>query len=124
VDIWGAGCIFAELMLRTPYLTGLNEMDQLGKIFHALGTPTEDQWPGMASLPNYIEFTPSTPPPLSSVFSAASEDALDLLSKLLKFNPSERPSAIEALQHPYFQNAPAPTPPQELPSTALVQPKP
>ncbi|KAG2519418.1 hypothetical protein BBO99_00007992 [Phytophthora kernoviae] len=84
VDIWGAGCIFAELMLRMPYLTGLNELDQLGKIFHALGTPTEEEWPGVSSLANFVEFTPSTAPPLASIFSAASEDALDLLSKLLK----------------------------------------
>ncbi|DBA00606.1 TPA: hypothetical protein N0F65_007735 [Lagenidium giganteum] len=117
VDLWGAGCIMAELMLRVPYLTGMNEIDQLGKIFHALGTPTEDQWPGMSSLPNYIEFTPNPAPPLSSIFSAASEDALDLLSKLLKYNPSERLTASEALKHPYFTNAPAPTPVSKLPST-------
>jgi cyclin-dependent kinase 7 len=117
VDMWGVGCIFAELMLRMPYLTGMNEIDQLGKIFHALGTPTEDAWPGMASLPNYIEFTANTAPPLSAIFSAASEDALDLLAKLLKYNPAERPTAEEALQHPYFTTAPAPTPVEKLPST-------
>ncbi|KAF1317843.1 Cmgc/cdk/cdk7 protein kinase, partial [Globisporangium splendens] len=117
VDMWGVGCIFAELMLRMPYLTGMNELDQVGKIFHALGTPTEDVWPGMASLPNYVEFTPSTAPPMSSIFTAASEDALDLLTKLLKFNPAERISATEALKHPYFSNAPAPTPIEKLPST-------
>lgn len=122
VDMWGVGCIFAELMLRMPYLTGMNEIDQLGKIFHALGTPTESMWPGMTSLPNYIEFTPSTAPPLSAIFSAASEDALDLLAKLLKFNPAERPTAAEALKHPYFSNAPAPTPPEKLPSTVQSDP--
>ncbi|POM64011.1 CMGC/CDK/CDK7 protein Kinase [Phytophthora palmivora] len=117
VDMWGAGCILAELMLRTPYLTGLNEMDQLGKIFHALGTPTEDEWPGVSSLANFVEFTPSTAPPLASIFSAASEDALDLLAKLLKYNPAERITAAEALKHPYFSNSPAPTPVEKLPST-------
>lgn len=45
VDIWAVGCIFAELMLRTPYFPGENDIDQLGKIFAALGTPTEEQWP-------------------------------------------------------------------------------
>ncbi|RLN90718.1 hypothetical protein BBJ28_00015261 [Nothophytophthora sp. Chile5] len=117
VDMWGAGCIFAELMLRTPYLTGLNELDQLGKIFHALGTPTEAEWPGVSSLANFVEFTPSTAPPLASIFSAVSEDALDLLAKMFKFNPAERLTAAEALEHPYFSNAPAPTPVNKLPST-------
>ncbi|CAI5712962.1 unnamed protein product [Hyaloperonospora brassicae] len=118
VDMWGAGCILAELMLRTPYLTGINELDQLGKIFHALGTPTEDEWPNVSSLANFVEFTPNVAPPLASIFSAASEDVLDLLSKLLKYNPAERITAAEALQHPYFTNSPAPTPVEKLPSTA------
>jgi cyclin-dependent kinase 7 len=45
VDIWSVGCIFAELMLRIPYLPGESDMDQLKTIFRALGTPTEDEWP-------------------------------------------------------------------------------
>jgi cyclin-dependent kinase 7 len=45
VDIWSAGCIFAELMLRIPYLPGESDMDQLKTIFRALGTPTEEDWP-------------------------------------------------------------------------------
>jgi len=45
VDIWSVGCIFAELMLRTPYLPGDSDMDQLKTTFRALGTPTEEEWP-------------------------------------------------------------------------------
>src|SRR5882757_764274 len=45
VDTWSVGCIFAELMLRIPYLPGESDMDQLKTIFRALGTPTEDDWP-------------------------------------------------------------------------------
>lgn len=45
VDIWSVGCIFAELMLRIPYLPGESDMDQLKTIFRALGTPTEEDWP-------------------------------------------------------------------------------
>lgn len=32
-------------MLRTPLVAGDSDMDQLTKIFHALGTPTENDWP-------------------------------------------------------------------------------
>lgn len=43
VDIWAIGCIFAELMLRTPFLPGDSDLNQLTTIFRALGTPTD--WP-------------------------------------------------------------------------------
>lgn len=36
----------AELLLRKPWLPGTTEVDQLGKIFAALGTPNEQNWPG------------------------------------------------------------------------------
>lgn len=45
VDIWAMGCIFAELMLRTPYLAGESDLNQLVIIFKALGTPNESEWP-------------------------------------------------------------------------------
>lgn len=45
VDIWSLGCIFAELMLRTPYLAAESDIGQLNVIFRALGTPTDDEWP-------------------------------------------------------------------------------
>jgi cyclin-dependent kinase 7 len=45
VDMWAVGCIFAELMLRTPYLPGESDIDQLITIFRALGSPTETEWP-------------------------------------------------------------------------------
>ena len=45
VDIWAVGCIFAELMLRTPYFAGETDIDQLNMIFQARGTPTEADWP-------------------------------------------------------------------------------
>lgn len=45
IDIWSMGCIFAELMLRTPYLAAETDLGQLKVIFKALGTPTEEDWP-------------------------------------------------------------------------------
>lgn len=45
IDMWSIGCIFAELMLRTPYLPGESDLEQLNLIYKALGTPKEDEWP-------------------------------------------------------------------------------
>ena len=45
VDIWSIGTIFVELILRVPFLAGDTDIDQLKKTFHAMGTPTEQEWP-------------------------------------------------------------------------------
>ncbi|KAI7867739.1 kinase-like domain-containing protein [Spinellus fusiger] len=115
VDIWAVGCIFAELMLRTPYVAGDSDVDQLTKIFHALGTPTETDWPGMSSLSDFIQFKLFPKVPLGQYFTAAGTDALDLLDKMLVFDPNKRWTAEECLHHSYFRNAPLATPPEKLP---------
>lgn len=53
VDIWSVGCIFAEIVNRTPLFAGMNDRDQLNKIFQIRGTPTLDEWPGHTELPLY-----------------------------------------------------------------------
>ena len=63
VDIWATGCILAELLLRIPFLAGETDLDQLAKIFQAMGTPTEESWPNHTKLPDYVLFKsyPATP---------------------------------------------------------------
>ena len=51
VDIWSVGCIFAEIVNRTPLFAGQNDKDQLVKIFAIRGTPNQDEWPGLSELP-------------------------------------------------------------------------
>ncbi|PVV03785.1 hypothetical protein BB560_001720 [Smittium megazygosporum] len=115
IDMWAVGCIFAELMLRTPYLPGDTDIDQLQIIVKALGTPTEEDWPGLTKLPNYIELKPYPKVVFSDLFTAADANALDLLSKLLTFDPSKRITSRQALLHPYFSSLPRPTLPENLP---------
>lgn len=115
VDIWAVGCIFAELMLRTPYVAGDSDMDQLTKIFHALGTPSDIDWPGMSSLPDFIQFKTFPKVPLRQYFTAAGTDALSLLEQMLVFDPSRRWTAEECLGHSYFRNTPLATAPEKLP---------
>ncbi|KAJ2395428.1 TFIIH complex serine/threonine-protein kinase subunit kin28 [Coemansia sp. RSA 2559] len=115
IDIWAMGCIFAELLLRAPYLPGDTDLDQLTTIFKARGTPTEDDWPGMSKLPTGFSFEKYPKPSLADLFHGASEDTLDLMNRMLTYNPVTRITAAEALQHPYFRNFPRPTRPAKLP---------
>lgn len=52
-DIWAIGCIFAEAIIKRPLFKGVTEIDQLDRIFHVLGSPTEQSWPGVTKLKNY-----------------------------------------------------------------------
>jgi len=101
VDLWSCGCILAELYLRRPLFPGQYEIDQLGKIFGILGTPTESEWPANSSVMREA-FPVRSSRGLDSLFSDMDTQALDLLRRMLAFNPSKRISAAEALWHPCF----------------------
>lgn len=47
------GCIFAEMVTREPLFAGDSEIDQIFRIFRPLGTPTEETWKGVSSLPDF-----------------------------------------------------------------------
>lgn len=106
VDIWAAGLILAELLGRTPYLRGRNEMHQIQLILEKLGKPSEACTARISNerARRYVQGFVSavTEAPFKRDFPDASPLALDLLEKLLKFDPLERPTAEEALAHPYF----------------------
>lgn len=57
-----------ELLLRRPWWPGESDIEQLGMIFEAMGTPTPANWPGAADLPHYLQFEPRPPRKLSSIF--------------------------------------------------------
>uniref|UniRef100_A0A5B7BET3 Putative cyclin-dependent kinase D-3 n=1 Tax=Davidia involucrata TaxID=16924 RepID=A0A5B7BET3_DAVIN len=115
VDVWAAACIFAELLLRRPFLQGNSDIDQLGKIFAAFGTPKASQWPDMIYLPDYVEYQFVPGQSFRSLFPMASDDALDLLSKMFTYDPKARISVQQALEHRYFSSGPPPTEPALLP---------
>ncbi|GAA5834238.1 hypothetical protein JCM3766R1_004497 [Sporobolomyces carnicolor] len=115
VDTWAAGCIFAELMLRVPFMAGESDMEQLQTIFNALGTPTEKDWPGFTKLSSSLKFEPKPASDLSFLFSAAPPSAISLLQSLLTYDPRKRYNSVQSLKHPYFSSLPHPTKPDRLP---------
>ncbi|TRY63785.1 hypothetical protein TCAL_05782 [Tigriopus californicus] len=115
VDIWAVGCILAELLLRLPFVAGETDLDQLAKIFMAMGTPTEETWPGHTQLPDYVKFKAYPGTPLPDIFTAAGPDLIQLLELLFAMDPNKRCTCTEALKLDYFKNKPYPTPGPQLP---------
>ncbi|KAF9198377.1 cyclin-dependent serine/threonine protein kinase [Haplosporangium sp. Z 27] len=105
IDIWSAGCIFAEMASGRPLFPGSSSKDQLLKIFKILGTPTEESWPGVSKLPDYRpDFPVYSPIPLENLVPKLDAAGVDLLSRLITYIPEKRLSAEVALSHHYFDD--------------------
>ncbi|CAA18412.1 Cdk11-cyclinL compex kinase subunit Cdk11 [Schizosaccharomyces pombe] len=119
IDMWSIGCIFAEMITRTPLFSGKSELDQLYKIFNLLGYPTREEWPQYFLLPYANKIKHPTVPTHSKIRTSIPNltgNAYDLLNRLLSLNPAKRISAKEALEHPYFYESPRPKDPKFFPT--------
>jgi len=105
IDIWSCGCIFAEMTSGRPLFPGNSIVDQLQRIFKVLGTPTEETWPKVSQLPEYKrDFEMYRRIPLETILAKLDPLGIDLLGKLIEYQPEKRYSAEVALQHPYFED--------------------
>ncbi|KAJ1308674.1 hypothetical protein OPQ81_004367 [Rhizoctonia solani] len=119
------GCIFAELLALRPIFKGEEakldakknvpfQRDQLTKIFDVLGTPTEQQWPGLTSMPEYKNFLmcERQENKFSQWYRQRSrnpDSGFDLMCQLFEYDPARRLDARGALSHWWFQEEPIPT---------------
>jgi hypothetical protein len=107
IDMWSLGCILAEMFNNgKPLFPGVNAIDQLEKIVGVTGTPTAG---GLHAVRNpkardHLLSMPKRPRrPLCAVLAKQDDpDAVTLLESILQFDPAARPSAAQALAHPYF----------------------
>ncbi|XP_064394364.1 glycogen synthase kinase-3 beta-like [Halichondria panicea] len=103
IDIWSAGCVFAELLLGQPIFPGDSGVDQLVEIIKVLGTPTKEQIRQMNSNYTEFKFPQIKAHPWSKVFRPRTPpEAIDLVSRLLEYTPSNRITPMEACAHSMF----------------------
>eukprot|EP00759_Apiculatamorpha_spiralis_P003986 PhF_6_TR12262/c0_g1_i1/m.19431 len=117
VDIWSVGIIFLELVLGEPPFQGTTETQLLLQMFRFFGTPSPDptSWPSMHTYPQSpihfskpeltdIRFNQDLPALLTPcAMEKLGEEGVQLVLELLKFEPSHRITAAQALEHPYFR---------------------
>jgi len=127
VDVWSCGCVMGELMLGSPLFQGESSVDQLVEIIKVLGTPSKNDI--LAMNKNYTEFKfPQVKPhPWDQVFAdrfqylqrqyqanngttngsqidpvTEMSQSIDLITKLLQYDPKKRLPPMDALAHPFF----------------------
>ncbi|KAL5268643.1 hypothetical protein ACHWQZ_G002482 [Mnemiopsis leidyi] len=111
LDMWGVGCIFAEMISGIPLFPGMKDVkDQLAKIWQIMGTPTPQTWPNVTKYPDWGKRKYEKYPKqrFVDVITNLSDDldGEDLLSQMLVFEPSERIAASVSLKHRYFASLP------------------
>ncbi|KAL0478720.1 mitogen-activated protein kinase [Acrasis kona] len=104
IDIWSCGCVFAELLKVGVLFPGRNPSDQVELITRLLGTPTDlSTVKGSRHGIEFIGKLKQRPKrQLSDVFPHADDLAIDLLEKMLRWDPDNRITASEAMRHPFF----------------------
>ncbi|CAF2239461.1 unnamed protein product [Rotaria magnacalcarata] len=117
LDMWSIGCMMAELIVLKPIFRGIDYIDQLNKIFDIIGTPSLETLHELCSPSTYGYISRLEPKPKQNfnqlfgfkydvtgetIISGVSPQGVDLLDRLLSFDPRLRPTAEEALAHPYL----------------------
>jgi len=106
IDMWSVGCILAEMVSNRPLFPGKHYLDQLNHILGVLGSPTPSDLQSILNdkARTYLASLPYKPKiPFTKIYPNADPQAMDLLEKMLTFNPSTRITVTEALQHPYLE---------------------
>ena len=107
IDVWAVGCIYAELLGTKPLFAGNDYIHQLKLIVETLGTPSDEDTDFIKSARarSFMLKQAGHPKvPWAQLFPAANPRALDLLDRMLAFNPVKRITVDEALRHPYLES--------------------
>eukprot|EP00173_Palmaria_palmata_P001907 Plantae.Rhodophyta-Palmaria_palmata.ctg21414.p1 GENE.Plantae.Rhodophyta-Palmaria_palmata.ctg21414~~Plantae.Rhodophyta-Palmaria_palmata.ctg21414.p1 ORF type:complete len:318 (-),score=68.06 Plantae.Rhodophyta-Palmaria_palmata.ctg21414:46-900(-) len=104
IDMWSAGCLIAELYTRKPIFPGRDVKNQIEVVTRIVGKPTKQQLKNIQNkrAREFIAGLPDMPRAnLAEIMKDACPDVVDLVERLLQFDPQDRLSAAEALEHKY-----------------------
>lgn len=107
VDLWAVGCIIGDLLGRKVLFPGKDFKNQVETICSVLGKPSSEDIEHITAshARKFLAQLPETPGAnFSEMFPDANPDAVDLMQKLLRFNPKKRLTAEQALSHPYLKD--------------------
>ncbi|CAK9440151.1 uncharacterized protein LODBEIA_P42510 [Lodderomyces beijingensis] len=107
IDIWGLGCVVAEMFLGKPIFQGSSPESQLKEIAKLLGPPPNTFF--FKSNPQYRGnmyttklFSCTIEERFRQIFSNSPADAIDLLMKILVYDPEQRASPKRVMAHAFF----------------------
>lgn len=96
------GCVFAEMLLGEPLFPGESAVDQMMQIINLLGTPTKAEIKSMNPDHAPVRLPDITATPWETRIPRAPHGAIDLLSKILRYDPTKRLDPMACMAHPYF----------------------
>jgi mitogen-activated protein kinase 1/3 len=105
IDVWSAGCVLAELLLRRPLFPGENYLHQLQLITQTLGSPSDEDLHFVTAAPArafMLRLPKAEAVPWASLMPHVRGPVLDLLARCLTFDPDKRITVEEALAHPFL----------------------
>ncbi|CAG9837137.1 unnamed protein product [Diabrotica balteata] len=107
IDLWSIGCILAEMVLGKPIFPGTSTVNQVEKIMATIPTPSQEDInmvciSGIGSSMIKNASAVQKIPLVSILGNNVPSDAIDLINRLLVFNPHDRLTAEEALEHSYI----------------------
>eukprot|EP00941_MAST-03F_sp_MAST-3F-sp1_P005818 g5818.t1 len=106
MDMWGVGCVMFEVIALFPLFPGTNELDQISKVHKVLGTPSPqllEKFKEHAASHIDFHFPHYEPTGIAKMIPHVSTECVDLIEKLIDYDPDTRLSARQALRHPWFR---------------------
>ena len=120
MDIWGLGCVFFEILTLAPLFPGDDEIDEVNKINYILGSPSDELFQKFiknSAHSNEFKFEYQKGIGIQRYLTHVSPKIVDLINKMLEYDPDKRLTAKQCLNHEYFKDLVE----QELKMTKMSQ---